>query len=91
MSNIENRKQGKPGISRRDLFKFGGVAAAGVVGASALSACSPQASSTDSKSGSASTSSSSVSSPAGYCCPSDWLGAAPETGEPSIAVITSPT
>lgn len=86
MSNIENRKQGKPGISRRDLFKFGGVAAAGVVGASALSACSPQASSTDSKSGSASTSSSSVSSPAGYCCPSDWLGAAPETGEPTETV-----
>ena len=29
-------------ISRRDLFKFGGVAAAGVAGASMLGACSPQ-------------------------------------------------
>ena len=33
------------GISRRDLFKFGGVAAAGVVGASALASCSPKGSS----------------------------------------------
>lgn len=30
------------GISRRDLFKFGGVAAAGVAGAGALASCSPQ-------------------------------------------------
>ncbi len=29
-------------LSRRDLFKFGGVAAAGIAGASALSACAPQ-------------------------------------------------
>lgn len=29
------------GVTRRDLFKFGGIAAAGVMGASALSACSP--------------------------------------------------
>ncbi|MEG0477454.1 MAG: FAD-binding protein [Raoultibacter sp.] len=35
-------KENTQGISRRDLFKFGGVAAAGVVGAGALSACSPQ-------------------------------------------------
>ena len=28
-------------MSRRDLFKMGGVAAAGVAGASMLSACSP--------------------------------------------------
>lgn len=31
----------KSGVTRRDLFKFGGIAAAGVMGASALSACSP--------------------------------------------------
>lgn len=31
----------KTGVTRRDLFKFGGIAAAGVMGASALSACSP--------------------------------------------------
>ena len=30
------------GISRRDLFKFGGIAAAGVVGAGALASCAPQ-------------------------------------------------
>lgn len=29
------------GVTRRDLFKIGGVAAAGIAGASALSACSP--------------------------------------------------
>lgn len=34
------------GISRRDLFKFGGLAAAGVVGAGALASCAPQATST---------------------------------------------
>lgn len=32
-------------ISRRDLFKFGGVAAAGVAGASMLASCSPKSSS----------------------------------------------
>ena len=32
----------KSTMSRRDLFKFGGVAAAGVAGASMLGACSPQ-------------------------------------------------
>ena len=32
------------GISRRDLFKFGTVAAAGVVGAGALASCAPQTS-----------------------------------------------
>lgn len=31
----------KSGVTRRDLFKFGGIAAAGIMGASALSACSP--------------------------------------------------
>ncbi len=31
-------------ISRRDLFKFGGIAAAGAASASMLGACSPQAS-----------------------------------------------
>lgn len=53
-------KQDKPnetvtqtGLSRRDLFKFGGIAAAGVVGAGALASCSPQnASSTSSSSSS---------------------------------------
>ena len=34
------------GISRRDLFKFGTVAAAGVVGAGALASCAPQTSGT---------------------------------------------
>lgn len=33
----------KTNVSRRDLFKFGGVAAAGALGASALAGCSPQA------------------------------------------------
>lgn len=31
-------------VSRRDLFKFGGIAAAGIVGASALSACASEGS-----------------------------------------------
>ena len=31
----------RSGVTRRDLFKIGGIAAAGVMGASALSACSP--------------------------------------------------
>ena len=45
------------GISRRDLFKFGGLAAAGVVGAGALASCAPQASNgTASAAGTASTS-----------------------------------
>lgn len=30
------------GVSRRDLFKWGGIAAAGALGAGALSACTPQ-------------------------------------------------
>ena len=30
------------GISRRDLLKFGGIAAAGVAGAGALNGCSPK-------------------------------------------------
>ena len=29
-------------VSRRDLFKFGGMAALGVAGASALAGCAPQ-------------------------------------------------
>lgn len=33
----------KTNVSRRDLFKFGGIAAAGALGASALAGCSPQA------------------------------------------------
>lgn len=37
-------KETTTGISRRDLFKFGGLAAAGVVGAGALASCAPQAS-----------------------------------------------
>ncbi len=40
------------GISRRDLFKFGGIAAAGVAGAGALAGCSPKAAGSGSKSAS---------------------------------------
>lgn len=38
----------RSGVTRRDLFKIGGIAAAGVMGASALSACSPSTGSTGS-------------------------------------------
>lgn len=43
-------------ISRRDLFKFGGVAAVGAAGAGVLGACSPQAASNGSSSSASSTS-----------------------------------
>lgn len=44
---MTNRMNSK-GISRRDLFKFGGVAAAGVAAAGALASCAPQGSASSS-------------------------------------------
>lgn len=66
------------GISRRDLFKFGGVAAVGAVGAGALASCAPKSTS---ESSAAVETAAQASALTGYCCPSDWLGAAPEVGQ----------
>ncbi|MEG2262616.1 MAG: FAD-binding protein [Raoultibacter sp.] len=68
------------GISRRDLFKMGGVAAIGAVGASGLVACAPQAKSTKESGGAAADA---AALPKGYMCSTDWLGTAPEVGAPT--------
>lgn len=61
------------GISRRDLFKFGGVAAVGAAGAAALGGCSPKAVGSSAKEEAAST------VLEGYCAPDGgWLGSAPD-------------
>lgn len=49
------------GISRRDLFKFGGVAAAGIVSVGALSSCAPKATGSTGESGSATTGAETIS------------------------------
>ncbi|MDD7368544.1 MAG: FAD-dependent oxidoreductase [Berryella intestinalis] len=61
------------GISRRDLFKFGGVAAVGAAGAAALGDCSPKVAGSSAKEEAAST------VLEGYCAPDGgWLGSAPD-------------
>lgn len=70
----------KVGISRRDLFKLGGVAALGVASTTALTGCS-QPKSASSKASDAQAAASST--PSGYMCQSDWLGTAPEVGTPA--------
>ena len=69
----------RAGISRRDLFKLGGIAAVGAASASALSGCSSPKSAADKTADIKTTS----SAPKGYMCSSDWLGEAPETAIPS--------
>lgn len=56
------------GVSRRDLFKLGGIAAAGIAGASALGACSPSGTGTASGAGNSTgaSSSSGVTASAGH-------------------------
>lgn len=43
---MQHASNGKAGISRRDLFKISGIAAAGVIGANTLGGCTPKAAST---------------------------------------------
>ncbi|MCH4184903.1 MAG: FAD-binding protein [Eggerthellaceae bacterium] len=78
-----SKSESRPGISRRELFKLGGVAAAGVVGAGALSACSPKSSSTKDATTTSSSSGASSEDMDYYMCKNDWLGSAPKTGDPS--------
>lgn len=75
----------KKGISRRDLLKLGGVAAVGALSAGALGACTPSTSSsgTTAASGSTATSAASSGDMDYYMCKEDWLGEAPETGDPA--------
>ncbi len=56
-------------ISRRDLFKFGGVAALGVAGASAFAGCAPQSASKESASSQAGGSAASNTTPSFFVKP----------------------
>lgn len=77
MEGSEGKGAFRPNLSRRDLFKAGGIVAVGAMGVSALSACAPKESS-----GASSSAEAASSVPTGYQCSGDWLGTAPEVGTP---------
>lgn len=66
MKQHESEKNMAAGISRRDLFKFGGIAAAGAVGVGALASCAPQNATEKKADGAASTGANEVTTAAGH-------------------------
>lgn len=77
MEGSEGKGTVRSNLSRRDLFKAGGIVAVGAMGVSALAACAPKESSSASSGTEAA-----AAAPAGYQCSGDWLGAAPAVGTP---------